>query len=540
MRGSKKFHHRVTASILGLALFGTSVALAQDENDGDSGGRVAPAQIEKPVNTDMGDPDPISALDGRRSRTKSNPEFDEIEAEAKKAEAKAKAEEEAAAKAKADAAAKAAREKTAADEREAKAAAAAAAKAAKAQADAEAKAARDAAKAAAAAEIKAAAEARAAARAEAKAQAAEEARIRAEEKAAARAAAKAEAQEKARLRAEERAAAKEAARLKAEEAARQAKIKMGDLALIPPEKRRAAPLRRLPVSLPTYRFAGVNTPPLDFAQVGPRPALKVAPIYLTYFITPRGVDAVGSIQGTELGLQTASELQYVFVRVNSPGKSYLVVREMAPLIDKEGGVGEQSPIPVEVQGELELIEQVNPREGLWRAVVTRTLTQITVGSQLVEGRARMIDPSPTMTTTGPEFKIIGGQFENRKLVGEGQVVYLKGAGDSVSPGTTLQVKAVARLRNPEAPAVMNERTVGAVKVLETAGRYVTGYIVSAKEDIYVGDIVGGSPNASEPGLSLQGGGADLEFDEDGTGEGDRLSLPDPAVSKDDDADFDFE
>lgn len=322
---------------------------------------------------------------------------------------------------------------------------------------------------------------------------------------------------------------KEAAE-KAEAEAATVASKSGDKALIPPPKRFQPVLKALPRSLPLYRYGGVNVPPVDFAQVGPRPLARIAPIFLTYYITERGVEEVGTVDSTEAGVPTAAEFQYVFVKTRSTHKHFLVVKEMTPIKGLSGYKDmEDGPRPIEVQGEVELIEEVNPRENLWRALVKRSLAPIEIGSVLIEDKIKMFDPTPGQPISGPELKIIGGQYSSdRVLVGEGSIVYMMGYPEAARKGTTLQIKAVSKLRNPETKAITNERTIGALKVVEVHGRYSTGFIVSAREDIYVGDAVGGPLIGSEPGLSQQGGGADLDFDEDGKGAGDRVQPPDPA------------
>lgn len=328
---------------------------------------------------------------------------------------------------------------------------------------------------------------------------------------------------------------KEAEEKAAAEAATVA-AKGADKGLIPAPKRFQPVLKALPRSLPVYRYGGVNVPPVDFAQVGPRPVARIAPIFLTYYITERGVEEVGVIESTEAGVPTAAEFQYVFVKTRSNAKHFVVVKEMPPITGLSGYKDMDSgPRPIEVQGEIELIEEVNPRENLWRALVKRSLAPIEIGSVLIEDKIKMFDPSPGHPINGPELKIIGGQYSSdRHLVGEGSIVYMMGYPEAARKGTTLQIKAVSKLRNPESKAITNERTIGALKVVEVHGRYSTGFIVSAREDIYVGDAVGGPLIGSEPGLSQQGGGADLDFDEDGKGVGDKVQPPDPASKGSDD------
>lgn len=262
-----------------------------------------------------------------------------------------------------------------------------------------------------------------------------------------------------------------------------------DASLIPPAKHRPAIVRQIPPSIPFYRYEEVNVPPLDFERFFPpqKPVRHEMP--LSYYLEDRAVSGIGKVEETELGGNTASEFQFVFVSVKDPSQRILtVVSDRGTVADVRSGSSKRGPL-IEVQGEIELIEPVSERANVFRAIVRRSLTHIEVGGVLVPGRIRMVPVADGTPTEGPNLMVIGAQFANRRqMVDAGGFVFLNGGeAQGARVGQILPLYSNQRLRNPDTVAKNNDRMVGHVRIVHVSQQFSTGFVTRLWDDVFIGD-----------------------------------------------------
>lgn len=262
---------------------------------------------------------------------------------------------------------------------------------------------------------------------------------------------------------------------------------------IPAPKPRRPIVRTLPPSIPLYKWDLVNRPPpkIDVVEVMRKP---FEPNYaLSYYVVEDAIAGVGEIKETELGLKSAGEFQYIIVKVNDPSqKNYKVVKEIGRIPEKP--TRENQPIArvIEVQGEIEVLQEVNAKASLYRAIVHKTINPIEVGAKLVPGTIEYVNAGDETPAPGPAVRVIGSQYAaDRKMVDQGGLIFLDGGRQKgLQEGTVMSVLADPRVRVPETKARVNPRTVGHVRIVRVTPNFATAILTSITDDIRTGDMVG--------------------------------------------------
>lgn len=308
-----------------------------------------------------------------------------------------------------------------------------------------------------------------------------------------------------------------------------------------PKKKRVPVLNNIPNSLPLYRLGTLNAPKAELQIELPKTLFPIAPENLGYFLTDNATEGAGFIKGTEGNMRTAGDYQYVFVKLdNASVKDFVVQKNVGQVSDP--AVKDRKGQMVEVQGEIEILERVNDQDNVYRAIVKKTVQPIEVGSMVVPGRLPMIDPTPSEVTTGVGAKIIGGQFDKkRSLFGSNSLVFLdSGSSQGLQVGQSLNIFADNRVRNKKTPALVNDRVIGTVKIVNTSGNFATGYITKVTDDVVVGDYVGRSMTSarvSTPGSSSSDTNFDFDDEFESAPSDAPAAAPDSGTSSDD---FDLE
>jgi hypothetical protein len=267
---------------------------------------------------------------------------------------------------------------------------------------------------------------------------------------------------------------------------------------VPPSRRKHTPvLGALPNSLPKGRF-GVyddsSAVEIEFRNT----KMPVPYEFLSYFVADDEVPGTGTVTATELESQTANEFQYIYVKINgTQEKNYIVQKNMGEVVDP--AVKGRKARMVEVQGGIEVLEKVNAEKNIYRAIVKKAIQPVEVGAVLVPGEVPMIDPRPGTVNNSANAKIMGGEFgKKRGLFGSNTLVFLDGGtGRGFQEGQNLTIYADSALRNRQANAILNDRSIGTLKVVKVTPNFATAYITNSNEDILLGDYVGvGSKTAS--------------------------------------------
>ncbi|MFZ4404595.1 MAG: LysM peptidoglycan-binding domain-containing protein [Pseudobdellovibrionaceae bacterium] len=262
-----------------------------------------------------------------------------------------------------------------------------------------------------------------------------------------------------------------------------------------PKKNRVPVLENIPQSIPNYRYGKMVEETEVLTLDLPKTEFVPANEYLIYYVSEAPVTGVGKVTETEMGMGSASEFQYVFVKFNEPqnGKSFYVVKENNKI---KSSSEKKSAWSVEVQGELELVNQVNVSENIYRALVKKTLQPIEVGSVLVSGSLPKVDTKPGDVSSTVSAHIIGGQYggNNRNLIDSHNFIFLDaGSSQGLQLGMNLPVYSDLRMRNRGTKAFDNDPKIGLVKVVHLSEQFSTAYIINSKDDIRSGDYVGSAP-----------------------------------------------
>ncbi len=295
---------------------------------------------------------------------------------------------------------------------------------------------------------------------------------------------------------------------------------------IPKARYRTPVLKKLPESMPRYQ-PDVTVDAKTRLEIGnPRTQFPPAPEYLSYYLSDKLIEGDGFISSTGLGSKTAAEFQNVYVRIKgTPAKSYSIQKNLTLIKDprQEGRKAQM----VEYQGELEVHEKVSEHGDVYRAMITKSISPVDVGSILTPGKLPMIDISPAPITSGVGGMIIGGQFDKgRALFGSSSLVFLDaGSQNGLQLGQNLKIYADEKLRNKKTEAEINDRAIGTVKIVRLSSGFATAYVISSLEDILPGDYVGtGKAQAFMGPASSASGSTDLEQEFD--------SMPDSAAPTD--------
>lgn len=261
--------------------------------------------------------------------------------------------------------------------------------------------------------------------------------------------------------------------------------------LIPKSKKHKPVLQKLPKSLPPY-IMGAEPPSPAELQLQAVKKFPVGIEYLGYYINDLKIEGTGVVSSTELNLKTAGEFQYIYILFDAPTseKDFVVQKNVGPVKDpgQKGRYGQM----VEVQGEIEIVERVSEEKNLYRALVKKTIQPIDVGSLVTPGHIPVINPASSESTSAVGAKIIGGQFDQKRgLFGPNSLVFLdSGSDQGLQQGQTLSIFADEKVRNKNSGAVINNRNIGALKIVHVVKNFATAYVVNAQDDILVGDVVG--------------------------------------------------
>ena len=206
------------------------------------------------------------------------------------------------------------------------------------------------------------------------------------------------------------------------------------------------------------------------------------------YIQDTPISPTGEIIEAEAGMMAAHENQYVVVKAEgaAPGQKYLVVRELGNL---QAFAQNQAGTIVQVDGEVIVREVVNSDEHLYRAFVTKAHSVVDVGSKLVSGELQKVTILGGGATVEAHARVVGGSFsKERSLFGPGEVVFLDtGASPGLAPGAILNIYRVEKLRSEETLQHENPRLIGSVQVVRGGQNFATAIVVTAIEEIEVGD-----------------------------------------------------
>lgn len=224
-------------------------------------------------------------------------------------------------------------------------------------------------------------------------------------------------------------------------------------------------------------------------------------VQVEFVVRESPMEAAGIIQEVELGGHSAADLQYVYVKLNSPEtKKYTVYRNTKEI--KVGTNKESTVYLYEVQGEIEILNKVNSQENIYKAMVLKARNFVSKGSVINPGSLPQIS-SVTGSAVGQasQAKIIGGLQENQLVQKNSFVVIDQGSASGYTKGSYLPIYPNFLARKSATLAVENVAPIGNVIIADSSERYSVGYVKSIFEQIYVQDYVGSSLGYNENQVS---------------------------------------
>lgn len=268
------------------------------------------------------------------------------------------------------------------------------------------------------------------------------------------------------------------------------------MATLPEPSAKARSPGAIPPSLPSWELSRTDPKKVDVV-------FEVTPVNrdfgqpespLTYYIAERGTEfsgAVGSVVETEMGTQTAAEFQYIVVKLSqgTAGQKLHAIRKVDVLEDKNRNLKADL---IQVMGEIEVIELVNEKENLYRALVRRVINPIHVGSTLLTGEMPTVNSSSEDTSVQLEARVVAGEHQvQRHLFSQHALVVLnRGTSQGASVGQTVSLFRQPLSRNDLSKERTNLRPIGSVKIVQASENFSTGLVVQASDVIRAGDSTG--------------------------------------------------
>jgi hypothetical protein len=272
---------------------------------------------------------------------------------------------------------------------------------------------------------------------------------------------------------------------------------------IPPSRRKHTPvLGALPNSLPKGRF-GVYDDSTSVQVEFKETKMPTPYEFLSYFVADDAVKGPGKVTATEVDSTTANEFQYVYVQFDgTPEKNYVAQKNMGE-VDDPAVKGRKARM-VEVQGAIEVLEKVNADKNIYRAIVKKAIQPIDVGAVLIPGEVPMIDPTPGKVSNIANAKIMGGEFGKRRgMFSSNSLIFLDGGSSKgFEVGQNLSIFADSALRNKQSNAVLNDRTIGSLKIVKVTANFATAYVTNSTDDIMLGDYVGNGAKTASVGKDV--------------------------------------
>lgn len=293
---------------------------------------------------------------------------------------------------------------------------------------------------------------------------------------------------------------------------------------LPPAKKSVPVVKKLPKSLPLYRWSVVNKPKVDFEVSGQKIRYRDSEKFLGFYASDTQIPASGEIVEMDGPFeQTAGDFQYAVVRVSDPSqKKFLSIDDTQKLTGPSSNQG----YVVEVQGEIEVMERVSDTDNLYRARVKRAINPVMVGAKLVPGSLSTFTTQAAPMSTSVQSEVIGGEYQKtkQKLFGTDNLIFLDaGAKQGLQLGSTLAIFKNERIRKSYTKSMVNDRSIGQVKVVKLSDNFATAYILDSHDEVTLGDYVGGATAAK--GSSAAAGGDDLDIEAPSSESGDQVPPP---------------
>lgn len=260
---------------------------------------------------------------------------------------------------------------------------------------------------------------------------------------------------------------------------------------IPPPTRGNTQAIAIPSSIPGYKFASKNTEEQS-AIVETMPITRAnteLPVLVTHYVTDSEPSPIGTVVETETGSFAAGEGALIFVKLPTaqPGQRFLVIKTLGPVksavVDTKGYVNQ-------VQAQIEIRDQINATQGVYRATVIKSVALIELGDGLVAEEIPMSAPSPGAAPSSVASQVMGGQYaRSRGLFGDTNVLFLNtGSSQGLTAGMVLPIFRNPKMRVSGSYLEQNPIQIGQIQVVRADEGTATAVVLTASDEIRVGDV----------------------------------------------------
>ncbi len=248
-------------------------------------------------------------------------------------------------------------------------------------------------------------------------------------------------------------------------------------------------LKKLPPSIPEYSvFDEEQVQQVEFQL--PPPPKAISSRIVSYYADVIPEEPLGEVVETEPGFMTAFTNQPVIVKLRGASSGRFLA------ISDEGRISSLGlDIPalhlIQVQGELEIGEVVNPEEGLYRATIKRAIFPVKVGSILVNSQIQETSTLNSGTPGSTSGFVIGGEYFNgRRALGLGSLVFLFSPEQaSFNRNEILTIFPNWERRKGSTGVKINAKPIAKVRVVRSQGTYATGIVVQSDTEIEMMDSI---------------------------------------------------
>lgn len=267
--------------------------------------------------------------------------------------------------------------------------------------------------------------------------------------------------------------------------------------VIPPPTIKSRPvLMKIPGSLPyliaTKKENNFDEDGFSFddtKQQIPRPKLT-----LHTYISEEAPAAEGTILEAEGAKTVASLFEYVYASVpnGAVGQRFTTYHLGDKIADPDAIFG-KAGIEVQIEGEIELTELVNPSKNLYKAIVKKSINPVRVGSFLQEGQIQITDGVITDDFAKVSGQVIGGEYDgNRHVLGLDSIIYFNvGEQDGVEVGQMMRILKRERTRKDKKSYVIQEEApIAMAKIINVTAKRSTGVVLQLSTEIRPGDYAG--------------------------------------------------
>ena len=213
-----------------------------------------------------------------------------------------------------------------------------------------------------------------------------------------------------------------------------------------------------------------------------------------HFLSERPPRSLGRVVDVEEWHKTASIAQYLYVQSSSLniGNSYVVFRKK--YIIRNPRTGRVLGNTIELQGEIEVTQQMPYPRNIYKAIVKRHNTRVEEGSHIglisiprvrlnLEGRQQDI-----------RAQIVGGgnSANPHNLFGAHSFVFLdRGSRSGISVGDILTVLRNQSVRDKSRFVQGDRPPIAKIKVVRVTPGRTTAFVLQSKTDIFIGDYTQG-------------------------------------------------